>query len=215
MSTSELPGRRHTTTGPEDPPALSADERRARALAVLQQPVRARATDRWRHVVAYAGLAAFVGVALYSLPALFVPPPPDPAQIERPAPGRPPELATTAGQNSAAATAAAVAAAAGANAALPILQAQPAGAAAPVTPGAPLAATAATAATETTYTVEIEMGATAADLAAELAAAGLIQDPSAFRERLADEGLDRLLQPGSYEIPVGADLDTVVDAFRP
>lgn len=60
-------------------------------------------------------------------------------------------------------------------------------------------------------TVVVEPGMTAPDVAALLRAQGLIADETAFLNRLAERGLDTLLQAGTFNIPANATLDQVID----
>ncbi|HWI53480.1 MAG TPA: hypothetical protein VNT01_15165 [Symbiobacteriaceae bacterium] len=59
----------------------------------------------------------------------------------------------------------------------------------------------------------VEPGDLAPDIADKLKAAGLIADPKQFLTRVEERGLDTSLKAGTFVIPTGANLDTVIDVL--
>lgn len=59
----------------------------------------------------------------------------------------------------------------------------------------------------------VEPGDLAPDIADKLKTAGLIADPDQFLHRVAERELDTSLKAGTFVIPTGADLDTVIDVL--
>ncbi|MCG0239525.1 MAG: endolytic transglycosylase MltG [Firmicutes bacterium] len=87
----------------------------------------------------------------------------------------------------------------------------PAGGGSSGQPGAGGGSTGAAPAPGTLVTVVIDPGMTAPQIAARLREKGLIADEAAFLARLAERGMDTRLQAGTFQIPVGAGLDQVID----
>ena len=48
------------------------------------------------------------------------------------------------------------------------------------------------------------------DVCKKLKKAGVIEDADDFNKYLAKNGYDNLIQPGNYEIPIGADYDSII-----
>lgn len=178
----------------------NGDDPKAAAWAVLQQPLPVP-EDPWRALALRPALRQFRLGALFGLGVGLVV---AGVVVAVAAPPRGPGVATpgqTPGPGAAPAPA-------------PPPDAAAPGSGAPAAPGRPAPAPAPSppaVSGPTAVTVTVDPGDTPQAVAAKLQAAGAVADPAAFVGRLVERGLDTRLRTGTFRIPAGASLDTVID----